>query len=178
MRQDIWAKGFGALLLFSIAASVPWLPSSNAQSNNAARWGAQLNVKVLAPSGSAGLQKYTDQLAARVKQNWYAAMPEQAFLGASGTVSVVFHILPDGTIPNDEPKIESSTKREELDKAAFKALHDSAPFTALPARFRGSGVKLRCDFVYNMRPESLRKHQYDANPDGTPRPMLLDQPDN
>jgi TonB family protein len=178
MRQNIWAKGFGALLLFSIAASVPWFPSSAAQSISSARGSAQLNVKVLTPSGSAGLQKYTDQLAARVKQNWYAAMPEQAFLGASGTVSVVFQIQSDGTIPNDEPKIESSSTREELEKAAFEAVRNSAPFTALPAPFRGSGVKLRCDFVYNMYPESLRKHQYDPNPDGTPRVMPLTQTDN
>jgi TonB family protein len=114
------------------------------------------------------LQKYTDQFAARMRQNCFAVMPEEVFTGASGTVSVVFHILPNGAIPDDEPKIESSSKREALDNAVVEAVRNSAPFTAPPARFRGSSIKLRCDFVYNLHlVESPRRHQYDANPDGT-----------
>jgi TonB family protein len=104
-------------------------------------------------------------------------MPEQVYLGASGTVSVVFHVLPNGAIADDEPKIESSSKKEELDKAAVEAVSHSAPFNLLPARLRGSSLTLRCDFRYNLQPESPRKRQYDE-PGGEPRAMLLAQPDN
>jgi TonB family protein len=179
MQQNIRAQALGSLLLlFSVAAATLRLPSAAAQSKSPGPSGTRLTVEVLAPTGSVKLQKYTEQLADRMRQNWFAVMPEEVFTGASGTVGVVFHILPNGSIPDDEPKIESSSKREALDKAAVEAVRNSAPFTALPARFRGSGVKLRCDFVYNMHLGSLRKHQYDANPDGTPRLMPLTQPDN
>jgi TonB family protein len=180
MRQNLLTKCFGAvLLLFFTAAAMAWPPPAVAQSNGPMRSGLQLNAKILTPTKGVEFQKYTDQLVARMKRNWFAVMPEQAMLGEKGTVTLAFRVQRDGTIFIDDPKIESSSNNKKLDKAALDAVRNSVPFDPLPAPFHEPSIKLQCEFVYDINPprESPRSHQYDPNPDGTPRLVPLAQPD-
>jgi TonB family protein len=110
----------------------------------------QPGVTILTPTEGVDFRKYTNQLVARVKRNWYAIMPEPALKGEKGVVVVVFHIQQDGTIPVPDPSLERTSKKEALDRAAMAAIHNSAPFDPLPEAFHGPNIKMRFVFFYNV----------------------------
>jgi TonB family protein len=125
-------------------------PAAQAQS---ARPTVAQGWAILSATQGVDFSPYMQQLLARVHQNWYKSMPQQAMLGEKGKVSVVFAILPDGSLSPEGPALETSSHHKPLDQAALLAVRDSAPFSPLPHEFRGKLLKLRISFFYSTRPE-------------------------
>jgi TonB family protein len=107
---------------------------------------------ILSPTQGVDFSPYMRQLLARVHQSWYKSMPQQAMLGEDGKVSVAFAIRPGGSLSPEGPVLETSSHHKALDQAALLAIHNSAPFAALPHKFHGN-LKLRVSFFYNTRPQ-------------------------
>ncbi len=83
-----------------------------------------------------------------VRENWYAVMPESARLGEKGRVAIQFSILRDGRVPGLDLVLTSGSPA--LDGAANAAIHASVPFPPLPDEYKGSDLKLRFIFLYNL----------------------------
>jgi TonB family protein len=118
------------------------------QSNCSAFSAMQLSVEIQTPAEGVDFGDYLKRLQASMKRDWYARMPEAALRGEKGTVTIEFHIQPDGSIFPGELRIKTSSHDEDLDQAAFEAIRNSAPFEPLPAAFHGPSIKVRCFFDY------------------------------
>jgi TonB family protein len=90
---------------------------------------------------------YLNSLMTRVRQNWYAVIPEIAIKGLKGRVVVIFTIVRDGKV-QDLRLIPSGN--QDLDRAATKAIEASNPFAALPPNFKGDRIVLQLSFLYNL----------------------------
>jgi hypothetical protein len=151
MRQNRWASSFGGeLLLFLAGAALACFLSSAARSNAAPPGKMESGVTILTPTEGVDFQPYANQLSARVKRNWYAIMPEPALKGKKAIVVLTFHIQRDGKVAAPDPTLERTSRSQELDDAAMKAIHDSAPFDPLPEAFHGPNIQLRFIFFYNV----------------------------
>jgi TonB family protein len=91
---------------------------------------------------------YLARIVRVVRENWYAVMPESARLGQKGRVAIQFSILRDGRVPGLDLVLTSGSQA--LDNAANAAIHASTPFPPLPDEYKGSDLKLRFIFLYNM----------------------------
>jgi TonB family protein len=128
-----------------------------------------LNVQVLTHIGSADYSAYFKQLSTTVRRNWTASLPESVMSGEKGIVVIRVQVRRDGTFLNDTPKVETSSRRDELDNAAIAAVRASAPFPHLPDDFHGSNVELRMTFLYSvpLRPGIRNPEPAKAPPDAT-----------
>jgi TonB family protein len=122
--------------------------------------------QILTPTDDVDFADYMKNLLIKVRRNWYAVMPEAAQLGTKGRVVVRFRIQKDGTLFVKEPTVELSSKDSELDKAATRAIKESAPFKPLPDAFHGPAIELRFLFNYNMPNVTLPDppHSADTSP--------------
>lgn len=91
---------------------------------------------------------YLARIVRVVRENWYAVMPESARLGQKGRVAIQFSILRDGRVPELDLVLTSGSQA--LDGAANAAIHASVPFPPLPDEYKGSDLKLRFIFLYNL----------------------------
>lgn len=91
---------------------------------------------------------YLARIVRVVRENWYAVMPESARLGQKGRVAIQFSILRDGRVPELDLVLTSGSQA--LDGAANAAIHASTPFPPLPEEYKGSDLKLRFIFLYNL----------------------------
>jgi TonB family protein len=91
---------------------------------------------------------YLARIVRVVRENWYAVMPESARLGEKGRVDIQFAILRDGQVPELDLVLSSGSGA--LDGAAHAAIHASVPFPPLPDEYKGSDLKLRFIFLYNL----------------------------
>ena len=105
-------------------------------------------VAILTPTQGVDFSSYVQTLAATVKKNWYAAMPQEARDGQKGLVIVRFKVHTDGQI--ETAWVEKSASIDAFNTAALKGISASAPFEPLPAPFRGSFIELRFTFFYNL----------------------------
>ena len=88
----------------------------------------------------------------RVKQNWYALIPESASW-KKGSVVLEFSILKDGGVAG--LKVVGSSGDAAMDRPAFGSITGSNPFPSLPREFDGPYVGLRLRYYYNVAPPSL-----------------------
>jgi TonB family protein len=107
-------------------------------------------VQMLTPTEGVDFSNYLAQVVARVKLNWYSIMPESARLGDKGTVVLQFRIMRNGSVPDVEPQLMSSSGKEPLDRAAYSSIRTSSPFEPLPGAFSGDFIELRFIFLYNV----------------------------
>ncbi|HEY2384709.1 MAG TPA: TonB family protein [Terriglobia bacterium] len=92
---------------------------------------------------------YMNGVVNRVRNNWYALIPEIARLGRTGKVVIIFTITKNGNIANLRQAANSGT--EALDRAAYGSITASNPFSQLPAGFDGDHLDLQFTFLYNIR---------------------------
>jgi len=107
-------------------------------------------VQMLTPTEGVDFSNYLAQVVARVKLNWYSIMPESARLGDKGRVTLQFRIMRNGSVPDVEPQLMSSSGKEPLDRAAYSSIRTSSPFEPLPGAFSGDFIELRFIFLYNL----------------------------
>jgi TonB family protein len=92
---------------------------------------------------------YMNQVVNRVRQNWYASIPEIARLGKRGKVVLIFTITKNGTIAN--LRLAANSGSQPLDNAAVAGIQLSNPFSQLPNSFDGDHLDLQFTFLYNIR---------------------------
>ncbi|MGA7853960.1 MAG: TonB C-terminal domain-containing protein [Candidatus Acidiferrales bacterium] len=107
-------------------------------------------VTILTPTEGVDFNSYIARLVARVKQNWYAVMPESAYMGDKGIVAITFRINRDGSFPSENYNLERTSGKDPLDTAAMSAIRTTNPFDPLPPQFKGPYIELRFIFFYNI----------------------------
>ena len=122
--------------------TLPFLTAAQDQS-------ASLDGTILSDTGGYDMSKYVNAALQRVRNNWYAVMPEMARKGEKGRVSVVFTIVRDGKV--QDLRVVESSGVDPLDKGAISAVQLSVPFAALPSDFKPDRIVLRIPFLYNMQ---------------------------
>ena len=92
---------------------------------------------------------YIHNVLTRVRQNWYALVPEVVPKGQKGRAVVVFTIVRDGKA--QDLRLVASAGNQALDRAATGAIEISSPFAPLPAEFNGDRIVLELPFLYNLK---------------------------
>src|SRR5262245_19179336 len=91
---------------------------------------------------------YIHNVLTRVRQNWYALVPEVVLKGQKGRAVVVFTIVRDGKA--QDLRLVASAGHQALDRAATGAIETSSPFAPLPTEFKGDRIVLQLPFLYNF----------------------------
>ncbi|HEV2222600.1 MAG TPA: TonB family protein [Candidatus Acidoferrales bacterium] len=78
---------------------------------------------------------------------WLAAIPA-ATVTEKGKVTVVFAMHRDGTLEG-VPAVERSSGDASVDAATREAIAKSAPFKALPEKYKSDAARLRVTFAYD-----------------------------
>ncbi len=107
-------------------------------------------LQMLTPTEGVDFSSYLARVLARVKQNWYAVIPESALMGERGRVVLEFNINRDGSVPEEQPELVSTSEKQELDRAAISSIRASNPFEPLPVAFSGPYIRLRFIYLYNI----------------------------
>lgn len=85
----------------------------------------------------------------RVRDNWYAVIPELIRSGTKGKVVIIFDIHSNGRI--DNLQVVRSSGLSPYDRAAVSSLKLSEPFPSFPHAFKGGSLTLQFSYLYNMR---------------------------
>jgi TonB family protein len=85
----------------------------------------------------------------RVRDNWYAVIPELIRSGTKGKVVIIFDIHSNGRI--DNLQVVRSSGLSPYDRAAVSSLKLSEPFPSFPHAFKGQSLTLQFSYLYNMR---------------------------
>lgn len=85
----------------------------------------------------------------RVRDNWYAVIPELIRSGTKGKVVVIFDVRNDGRIENLQ--VVRTSGLSPYDRAAVSSLKLSEPFPSFPPAFKGEFITLQFSYLYNMR---------------------------
>jgi TonB family protein len=107
-------------------------------------------LEMLTPDQGVDFNSYLQRVYYKVKQNWFAVMPESVELGEKGVVVLTFKIMRDGSVPSAEPVINRNSGKEPLDRAAYSSIRASNPFEPLPSQFNGPYIELRYTYLYNI----------------------------
>ena len=85
----------------------------------------------------------------RVRDNWYAVIPELIRSGNKGKVVIIFDIHSNGRI--DNLQVVKSSGLSPYDRAAVSSLKLSEPFPGFPHAFKGESITLQFSYLYNVR---------------------------
>ncbi|HEX2524581.1 MAG TPA: TonB family protein [Terriglobia bacterium] len=85
----------------------------------------------------------------RVRDNWYAVIPELIRSGTKGKVVIIFDIHTNGRI--DNLQVVRSSGLSPYDRAAVSSLKLSEPFPSFPHAFKGQSLTLQFSYLYNSR---------------------------
>ena len=110
---------------------------------------AQGGVQVLSDTMGVDFNPYLKGIAKIVNENWHSLLPPALFppIRKSGTVTIEFSILKDGTVSG--MKLVGSSNDPMLERASWGSITNSAPFTPLPKEFSGQFIQLRFTYCYN-----------------------------
>lgn len=127
---------------------------SGRNGQNGGHGGAQAGAgaTILSPTDGVDFDSYMRRLVAKVKQNWYAVMPESVYLGDQGIVAITFRINSDGSFSPEFMNLERTSGKQPLDTAAMAAIRASSPFEPLPPQYKRQFLELRFGFYYNVKP--------------------------
>jgi TonB family protein len=130
-------------------ATGPMLSGASGHGGKGA-WGA--GITPLTDLQGVDFNDYWRRIYYIVKANWEAVMPPSVSLGEQGVVSLHVKIMRDGSVPDIEPVLLSTSGKEPLDRAAISSIRSSNPFPPLPAEFNGPYVEVVYTYYYNLRP--------------------------
>jgi TonB family protein len=85
----------------------------------------------------------------RVRDNWYAVIPELIRSGTQAKVVVIFDVRNNGRIENVQ--IARSSGLSPYDRAAISSLKLSEPFPNFPGSFSGDRITLQFSYFYNIK---------------------------
>lgn len=109
-------------------------------------------VEVLSDTMGVEFSPYLRQVVNRVKQNWYALIPDAARspMVKKGKVAIEFTILKNGAISGMKLAGGGSSGDAALDRAAWRGIGASDPLPPLPNEFPDEHLVLRFNFLYNQ----------------------------
>ena len=113
-------------------------------------WGA--GITPLTDLQGVDFHDYWSRIYYIVYHNWVVVMPPSVSLGEQGVVSLHVKIMRDGSVPDIEPVLLSSSGKEPLDRAAISSIRSSNPFPPLPSEFKGPYVEVVYTYYYNLQP--------------------------
>ena len=85
----------------------------------------------------------------RVRNNWYAVIPQVYRTGLKGVVVIVFDVRRNGSL--EDLEIVRSSNFSPYDRAAISSLKLSEPFPNFPDAFKKDRLTLRFTYLYNIR---------------------------
>ena len=85
----------------------------------------------------------------RVRDNWYAVIPEVIRSGLQGRVVLIFDVRNDGKVENLE--VVRTSGFSPYDRAAISSIKLSEPFPNFPNAFTGDRLTLQFTYSYNIR---------------------------
>jgi TonB family protein len=142
----------------ALLAATPAMAQTNegAQSASIPAKAPEAGVEILSDTKGIDFSAYTARLHHDIQRNWEPVIPEEVRAPpfSKGVVTLRFTVLPDGKIGS--MKLEGSSGKVSLDKAAWYAIVSEGQFPALPAAFHGPQLELRIRFLYNMPPENAQ----------------------
>ena len=103
-------------------------------------------VDLLSDTQGVDFAPYIHGVAQQVYGEW-VKMRAQDAAASRGATDIRFTIAPDGTIA--AMHLETSTKSEGVNRAAWGAISGVGKFAPLPVAFRGPNLELRIHFVVN-----------------------------
>jgi TonB family protein len=109
-------------------------------------------IEMLTDTEGVDFSDYWRRIYYIVKGNWEAVMPPSVSLGEQGVVSLHVKIMRDGSVPDIEPVMLSTSGKEPLDRAAISSIRSSNPFPPLPSQFKGPYVEIVYTYFYNVQP--------------------------
>ena len=120
--------------------------------------GRQLgNLEVLSDTMGVDFGPYLQRVLHDVRINWYAAIPESAWMGKKGKLAIEFAITKDGKVAG--MKLAAGSGDTALDRAAWAGITASDPFPPLPSEFGGQYLALRFRFYYNPSKDEMEDLQ-------------------
>jgi TonB family protein len=131
---------------------IPHHPAKTNQQTTAPPEGSPRGgMEILSDTLGVDFGQYMSRLHFVVKSRWSVMIPQSARVPARklGTAVLSFSILKDGTV--EGMKMEQSSGDESLDRAAWAAIA-TGHLPRLPEEFKGSDLRLRCNFLYNPSP--------------------------
>jgi len=112
-------------------------------------------VAILSVMPDADLEKiekvYVPALVSKTKKQWYPLIPPDARppQNKQGCVQIQFVVHPDGKVSGVKLSVPSGNVG--MDRAAWKAIADAAPYAAFPEGVTVSEVKMQLNFLYNEK---------------------------
>jgi TonB family protein len=85
----------------------------------------------------------------RVRDDWYAVIPEVIRSGYQGKVVLMFDVLSDGKV--EKLEVIRSSGISPYDRAAISSIKLSEPFPNFPHAFTGDRLTLQFTYLYNIR---------------------------
>ena len=130
------------------AASVGTTASPKPQEPTAGA-SAQGGVQVLSDTMGVDFDPYLKAIVKIVNENWHSLLPPTVFppIRKSGTVSIEFAIMKDGTVRG--MKLAGSSGDPLLERASWGSITNSVPFPLLPQEYPGKLLQLRFIYCYN-----------------------------
>jgi TonB family protein len=128
------------------------LPAGSGGAGGRGHGSAGAGWQILSDTQGVDFNDYLMRVYYIVKRNWFAVMPASVELGERGQVSLIFKIMRDGSVPDSDPQLSSSSSKEPLDRAAVSSIRASNPFPQLPPAFTGPYLELRYTYFYNIDP--------------------------
>jgi len=112
------------------------------------------NLEILSDTQGVDFGPYLQRILHDVRENWYLAIPESAWMGKKGKLAIDFSIRKDGQMGGIQ--LVATSGDEPLDRAAWAGITASSPFPPLPKEFTGQKLDLRFRFYYNPDKNDLQ----------------------
>jgi hypothetical protein len=143
------ARSIGKMNAPAPIGGIGRLPGGGQGGGGGGRGTAGAGIELLTDTQGVDFNDYLRRVYYTVKRNWFAVMPPSVELGERGKLSLVFKIMRDGSVPDNDPQLYFGSGKEPLDRAAVSSIRSSNPFPQLPPAFNGPYIELRYTYCYN-----------------------------
>jgi hypothetical protein len=110
------------------------------------------NSSQMPPGTDPSMEAYVKKVYSLVRKSWFKHMPHDVKEGQKGLVVLRFKIQSDGTLREDDIRVEREFASEILLEKSLSALRQSAPFPAFPAGLTKPAIILTYTFEFSLTP--------------------------
>ena len=87
-----------------------------------------------------------------VRKACYENIPPSVEKGMQGTNTAEFRLMRNGTIAQDSIRLTVRSRKDELDTASLRAVHEADQFKIFPEKSSQPYLQVRFIFYYNLKP--------------------------